>query len=56
MKFVPVTVSFTLEGEYGDSQFCKSFQDAQDALAYIGGYIGAHPATIKDIDIDFDWT
>ena len=57
MKTPTATVSFIIDNGhgYGESQFRETFRNSHEALAYLSGYLGAAPGTIKDFIVDFDW-
>lgn len=47
-----ITVSMEYHSEHGPSKFRESFLTSRDALAYIGGYIGAHPINIDSFTVE----
>jgi len=55
MKVAKPYVTFTIDSGWGESRFTRKFQDAEFALSYLSGYLGAAPATIKDFDLSWDW-
>jgi hypothetical protein len=48
-----ITVRFNSHNipDLGPSRFVESFHTAQDALAYLNGYLGAGDIVVKDFDI-----
>jgi hypothetical protein len=39
----------------GESTFTRMFDDAEEALSYLSGYIGTYPITILEFDLDWSW-
>jgi len=55
MRYPSPTVTFTIDNGYGESQFNETFKNADEALAYLSGYLGAATGTLKDFHVDFAW-
>ena len=55
MKKASPYITFTIDSGYGESTFTRKFQDAEFALSYLSGYIGAGTATIKDFEVEWEW-
>ena len=39
----------------GESQLTRMFDNAEEALSYLSGYIGTYPITILEFDLDWSW-
>jgi hypothetical protein len=39
----------------GESQLTRMFDNAEEALSYLSGYIGCHPLTVLEFDLDWSW-
>ena len=55
MKMVPVYITFDIDNGMGPHRFTKKFDNSENALAYLGGYLGASAGTISDFRVDFLW-
>ena len=52
---VPVYITFDIDNGYGPNRFTRKFSNSEDALAYLGGYLGAGSAEVSDFRVDFLW-
>jgi Leu/Phe-tRNA-protein transferase len=48
-------IKFVSDSGYGESTFTRQFDDATSALAYLSGYLGQHPCSIKDFQVEWEW-
>ena len=55
MKMVPVYITFDIDNGHGPNRFTRKFSNSEDALAYLGGYLGAGSAEVSDFHVDFLW-
>ena len=55
MKMVPVYVTFDIDNGYGPNVFTRKFRNSEDALAYLGGYLGGGTGTVSNFRVDFLW-
>lgn len=57
MKKVPVRVTFTtVHTDGGTIPFGKTFTDAEEALSYLGGYIGGSGYhSLQDFTVEYLW-
>lgn len=55
MKMVPVYITFDIDNGYGPNAFTKKFDNAENALSYLGGYLGAGSANVSNFRVDFLW-
>ena len=55
MNMVPVYVTFDIDNGMGPNRFTKKFRNSEDALAYLGGYLGGGSGTVSDFHVDFLW-
>ena len=52
---VPVYVTFDIDNGMGPNRFTRKFRNSEDALAYLGGYLGAGAGTVSNFRVDFLW-
>ena len=55
MQMVPVYVTFDIDNGYGPNAFTRKFRNSEDALAYLGGYLGGGTGTVSNFHVDFLW-
>ena len=55
MKMVPVYITFDIDNGMGPNRFTRKFSNSEDALAYLGGYLGSGSAEVSDFRVDFLW-
>jgi hypothetical protein len=55
MKTASPYVTFTIDSGYGESSFTKKFSDAEEALSYLSGYLGAGMCRIENFHVEWEW-
>jgi hypothetical protein len=54
MKTASPYVTFTMDSGYGESRFTKKFQDAEEALSYLSGYLGVGACRIENFHVEWE--